>query len=328
MDRRLALLLLIFLPTLSLAQTGTFSLPGVGDLEKQITDSAETNTDGSANIDRQILKQTLEFRREIDSNQKTLKDLETFARQATTSRARLNADLAQARKEQDKDWSEQYKNLTLDALIERLTSRLDALEQNQSRLADVNGELTRAQTLPEQAQNVISKAMERMDTIRSRLNEGTDENGDPLGNKKEQLLNTELRALETRIERYNQELAVVDKKQDIARLEQQLLNTEQATLEAQLDAVQPLIKQRRINQLEDMANSPESSLPETVLDNERIQNAMAENQNLREQLASTSQAVNDLLRRAIDTKTQLDKARALSSTVNDQIRLLDGSLLL
>ena len=237
MDRRLALLLLIFLPTLSLAQTGTFSLPGVGDLEKQITDSAETNTDGSANIDRQILKQTLEFRREIDSNQKTLKDLETFARQATTSRARLNADLAQARKEQDKDWSEQYKNLTLDALIERLTSRLDALEQNQSRLADVNGELTRAQTLPEQAQNVISKAMERMDTIRSRLNEGTDENGDPLGNKKEQLLNTELRALETRIERYNQELAVVDKKQDIARLEQQLLNTEQATLEAQLDAV-------------------------------------------------------------------------------------------
>lgn len=328
MDRRLALLLLIFLPTLSLAQTGTFSLPGVGDLEKQITDSAETNTDGSTNIDRQILKQTLEFRREIDSNQKTLKDLETFARQATTNRARLNADLAQARKEQDKDWSEQYKNLTLDVLIERLTSRLDALEQNQSRLADVNGELTRAQTLPEQAQNVISKAMERMDTIRSRLNEGTDENGDPLSNKKEQLLNTELRALETRIERYNQELAVVDKKQDIARLEQQLLNTEQATLEAQLDAVQPLIKQRRINQLEDMAKSPESSLPETVLDNERIQNAMAENQSLREQLASTSQAVNDLLRRAIDTKTQLDKARALSSTVNDHIRLLDGSLLL
>ncbi|WP_414433437.1 hypothetical protein ACMG4L_00820 [Alcanivorax sp. IL1] len=328
MDRRLALFLLIFLPAMAQAQIGGFSLPGVGDLEKQISGSEDTSSDGSANPDKKILQQTLELRREIDSNQQTIKDLETFARQASTQRARLNAELAKARQQQDKDWAAQYKDLALQALIERLTSRLDALEKNQSRLAEVNGELTRAQTLPEQAQNVISKAMERMDTIRSRLNEGTDENGEPLSEKQEQGLNTELRALETRIERYNQELTVVDKKQDVARLEQQLLRTEQATLEAQLDAVQPLIQQRRINQLEEIAKSPESSLPDSVLENKRIQNAKAENQALREQLASTSQAVNSLLRRAIDTKTQLDKARALSSTVNDQIRLLDGSLLL
>ena len=328
MDRRLALFLLIFLPVMAQAQIGGFSLPGVGDLEKQISGSDDTSSGDNSNPDKKILQQTLELRREIDSNQQTIKDLETFARQASTQRARLNAELAKARQQQDKDWAEQYKGLALQALIERLTSRLDALEKNQSRLAEVNGELTRAQTLPEQAQNVISKAMERMDTIRSRLNEGTDENGEPLNDKQEQGLNTELRALETRIERYNQELTVVDKKQDVARLEQQLLRTEQATLEAQLDAVQPLIQKRRINQLEEMANSPESSLPETVLENKRIQNARAENQALREQLARTSQAVNSLLRRAIDTKTQLDKARALSSTVNDQIRLLDGSLLL
>ena len=327
MDRRLALILLILLPALAQAQIGGFSLPGVGDLEKQITESAENSADGT-NTDKKLLERTLELRREVDSNQQTIKDLETFARQASTQRARLNAELAEARQQQDKDWSAQYQDLSLQALVEKLTSRLDALEKNQSRLAEVNSELTRTQTLPEQAQNVISKAMERMDTIRSRLNEGTDENGEPLSEKQEQGLNIELRALETRIERFNQELSVVDKKQDVARLEQQLLRTEQATLEAQLDAVQPLIQQRRINQLQDMANAPESSLPESVLDNKRIKAAIAENQALREQLATTSQAVNGLLRGAIDTKTQLDKARALSSTVNDQIRLLDGSLLL
>ena len=327
MDRRLALILLIFLPALAQAQIGGFSLPGVGDLEKQITESAENSADGT-NTDKKLLERTLELRREVDSNQQTIKDLETFARQAATQRARLNAELAEARQQQDKDWSAQYQDLSLQALVEKLTSRLDALEKNQSRLAEVNSELTRTQTLPEQAQNVISKAMERMDTIRSRLNEGTDENGEPLSEKQEQGLNIELRALETRIERFNQELSVVDKKQDVARLEQQLLRTEQATLEAQLDAVQPLIQQRRINQMQDMANAPESSLPESVLDNKRIKAAIAENQALREQLATTSQAVNGLLRGAIDTKTQLDKARALSSTVNDQIRLLDGSLLL
>ncbi|MED5431018.1 MAG: mechanosensitive channel MscK, partial [Pseudomonadota bacterium] len=328
MDRRLALFLLFFLPAIAQAQIGGFSLPGVSDLEKQIADSAETNSDGSANSDKKILQRTLELRHEIDSNQKTIKELETFARKADTNRARLTSELTQARQQQDTNWAKAYQDLSLEALVEKLTGRLDALEKNQTRLAEVNGELTRAQTLPEQAQNVISQAMERMDTIRTRLNEGTDENGDSLSENRQQQLNTELRALETRIERYNQELSVVDKKQDIARLEQQRLTAEQATIEAQLDAVQPLIKQRRINQLEEMASSPESSLPESVLDNKRVQKAMAENQKLREQLASTSQDVNGLLRSAIDTKTQLDKARALSSTVNDQIRLLDGSLLL
>ena len=180
MDRRLALILLILLPALAQAQIGGFSLPGVGDLEKQITESAENSADGT-NTDKKLLERTLELRREVDSNQQTIKDLETFARQAATQRARLNAELAEARQQQDKDWSAQYQDLSLQALVEKLTSRLDALEKNQSRLAEVNSELTRTQTLPEQAQNVISKAMERMDTIRSRLNEGTDENGEPTG---------------------------------------------------------------------------------------------------------------------------------------------------
>ena len=55
---------------------------------------------------------------------------------------------------------------------------------------------------------------------------------------------------------------------------------------------------------------------------------MDKNRALREQLAGASESVNSLLREAVNTKTELDKARSLSSTVNDQIRMLDGSLLL
>ncbi|MDX1558932.1 MAG: mechanosensitive channel MscK [Marinobacter sp.] len=321
MERRLALFLLIFLPAITQAQVGGFSLPGVADLEQQITDSAENN-------DTSTGRQALELRREVDRNEQTIRDLETFANQASTQRARLSAELAEARQEPDKDWAEHYQDLSLKDLVETLASRLRALEENQSRLAQINSEMTRAQTLPEQAQNVISEAMERMDTIRSRLNAGTDEQGEALSENQEQLLNIELRALETLIERYNRELAVVDKKQNIARLEQQLLNTEQATLEAQIDAIQPLIQERRLDQLQKLAAMHQSSIPDTVLDNERIRTAIAENRDLREKLASTSQAVNELFREVIDTKTQLDKARALASTVNDQVRLLDGSLLL
>ncbi len=68
-------------------------------------------------------------------------------------------------------------------------------------------------------------------------------------------LNTEMQALESRIERYNQELAIVDKQQDIARLRQQSDKQHQLIIEAKLDALQPLINERRLNQLEETANS-------------------------------------------------------------------------
>ncbi len=335
MDRRLPFFfLLLLLPVLAPAQTG-FSLPGIGDLEKQITGSGSQSDNGQggnnsnqSNSDKEELEKTLEFRREIDDNEQAIKDLKTFASEASTKRAKLNAELGTLREQKDTNWEKKLQPLPLDQLIKTLVAELDALEKNQARLATVNGELTRAQTLPEQAQNVISKALERIDTIRVRLNEETDENGEPLGDKQTQRLNTEQKALESRIDRYNQELAVVDKKQDVARLEQQTLKLKQGMIEGKLNALQPLINQRRTTQLEDMANAPDKALSASVLEHPQVQKAMKKNQALRERLADTSKAVNGLLREAIDTKTQLDKARTLSSTVNDQIRMLDGSLLL
>ena len=327
MDRRL-LALLLLLPCLALAQTGGFTLPGTGELQKQLAQTSDSNKNGSNNQDRETLQKTLEFRQEIDENEKTIKELKQFASSAPQQRMRLDAELTQLRQERETDWQEEYSNLGLDALVQALIKQLDALETNQSELARVNSDLTRAQTLPEMAQNTISRAMDRMDEIRARLNDGTDKDGEPLGDKEKQRLNTELKALETRIERYNQELAVVDKQQDVARLEQQTLKQEQILIEARLDALQPLINKRRTNQFKDIATSPDTDLPESILEDPKVQEAMARNQALRKQLAETRDAVNKLLREAIDTKTQLDKARSLSSTVNDQIRMLDGSLLL
>ena len=166
--------------------------------------------------------------------------------------------------------------------------------------------------------------MDRLDTIRSRLNQGIDEDGEPLSELQTRSLNTEISALESRIERYNQELAIVDKQQDIARLRQQSDKQKQLIIEAKLDALQPLINERRLNQLEPTAKSPDTDLPTSVLDHPQVKQAMAKNSQLREQLARVSERVNSRLREAVTTKTELDKARSLSSTVNDQIRMLDG----
>ena len=250
MDRRLPVALLILLPVLAIAQPGSFSLPGVGDLQKQLTETSDKKSDGTDNPDKKQLKETLKFRQEIDSNQEKIKELKTFSRQAASQRTRLNAELTRLRQERDTDWEKHYAPKNLDALVKALVSELDALEANQEDLADANSDLTRAQTLPEQAQNVISKAMDRLDVIRTRLNQGVDEEGEPLSELQTGTLNTEMKALESRIERYNQELAIVDKQQDIARLRQQSDKQHQLIIEAKLDALQPLINERRLNQLQ------------------------------------------------------------------------------
>lgn len=328
MDRRLPLVLLILLPVLAIAQPGSFSLPGVGDLQKQLTDTSDQKSDGTDNPEKEQLKETLKFRQEIDSSQEKIKELKTFSQQALSQRTRLNAELTRLRQQRGTDWEKHYASVSLDNLVQALVNELNALEKNQEDLADANSDLTRAQTLPQQAQNMISQAMDRQDIIRTRLNQGTDEEGETLSEMQTRALNTEMKALESRIERYNQELAIVDKQQDIARLRQQTDKQQQLIIEKKLDALQPLINERRLNQLEETANSPETDLPQSVLEHPQVRKAMEKNRALREQLANASENVNSLLREAVNIKTELDKARSLSSTVNDQIRMLDGSLLL
>ena len=52
MDRRLSVALLILLPVLAIAQPGSFSLPGVSDLQKQLTETSEKQSDGTDNPDK------------------------------------------------------------------------------------------------------------------------------------------------------------------------------------------------------------------------------------------------------------------------------------
>ncbi len=108
MDRRLPVALLILLPVLAIAQPGSFSLPGVGDLQKQLTDTSDKKSDGTENPDKKQLKEALKFRQEIDSNQEKIKELKTFSRQAASQRTRVNAELTRLRQERDTDWEKHY----------------------------------------------------------------------------------------------------------------------------------------------------------------------------------------------------------------------------
>ena len=101
----LALLLALLPMAAAQAQTGAFSLPGIGDLEKQLSGDGGESGDGGDGGDgasdtadedpeREELQQTLTLRREIDSNREQIDTLSDRRRQAPVDRNRLQEQLA------------------------------------------------------------------------------------------------------------------------------------------------------------------------------------------------------------------------------------------
>ena len=339
---RLLLLGLLYAATPALAQNAAdFTLPGISDLEKQLAGDSGGSNGGNGNgggngaaqnggnnqedsEHRKTLEKTLELRREIDANREQIKDLEKQKAQAPRRRARLNNELDEARRERQQDWRQRYQSLSLAALAKELSDQLDALENNQQTLAKVSSDLTRAQTLPERAQTTISDSLSRMDEIRQRLNRQEDS----LDEAENTRLQTELTALDTRIQLRNQELSVASTLEELSRLNKRVLEAQEAVIQKRLDVLQPMINERRDQSLNNEIGDDDTNLPAGLADHPQLKQARERNDKLRDQLKETSNDVNDLIRDVISAETRLDRARSLSSTVNDQIRMLDGSLLL
>ncbi|MCH9784229.1 MAG: mechanosensitive channel MscK, partial [Gammaproteobacteria bacterium] len=317
------------------AQTSGFSLPGIGDLEKQLAGDGGGSGEGGDGGDgasdtagedpeREALQQTLTLRREIDNNREQIDTLSERRRKAPVERDRLQEQLAKARQDAQLDWRARYQDLTLAALVEELSQQLEALEENQQTLAKVSGELTRAQTLPERAQSTISDSLARTDEIRRRLNQ----ENDSLSEAETTRLRTELATLESRVELRNQELSVASTLEELARLRKRVLEAQTEVIQTRLDVLQPMINERRGESLSAEIGDDRLDLPESVEDHPLLEAARQRNEAVRDQLKDTASDVNNLIREVINAETQLDRARSLSSTVNDQIEMLDGSLLL
>tara|TARA_R110001606_G_scaffold83958_3_gene191285 strand:+ start:35160 stop:38639 length:3480 start_codon:yes stop_codon:yes gene_type:complete len=319
------------------AQSANFTLPGVADLEKQLTGGAENKDaangpNGEAEKPsgerQQLLQETLDLRREIDQNRERAKELKQQSQQAPQQQASQENALESTRRERELDWQSRYASLSLEALVDELVKQLNALENNQETLAKVSSQLTSSQTLPERAQNTISDSLARMDEIRHRLGDARNSGQDELNDLQRTRLQTELTALETRIELRNQELSVASTLEELAEARKELLEAEAELYQQRLDALQPMINQRRIEELRAQLSAEDVQLPESLSGHPLLKAAREQNQALSERLQQVGSEVNDLIRESISSKTRLDRVRSLSSTVNDQIRMLDGSLLL
>jgi potassium-dependent mechanosensitive channel len=322
---RLLLLLLLCLPLSLLAETG---LPDVAALEKQLSElsSRETLTQNQSR-DKQALEDALRHAAELSRSQQALDSLNRRLKQVGNERSKVEQALNSFRPADAARLQEHYVALPISELVGELNATLKALEQQQNDMARVSSELITFQTLPERSQTILARDLGRSEQIRQQLARNEMREG-TLSAAERDALTLELAALGGRMELSRRELWSTDSLQVLAESRQHLLVREIADGEQRLALLQDEINRKRRARTEQMIAEALGNLPENLGNSALFRDALAINRRLADQLLTLTESTNQLIRDNVRIETSLDRSRQTLRNLNEQIELLQGSVLL
>ncbi|MGE6527639.1 mechanosensitive channel MscK [Pseudomonas sp. NPDC077382] len=266
-----------------------------------------------------------------------------LAEQAATAQQRLTelkAELASAPKEivesqralsklkgiDTSDLADRLAKLKVPALEQRLAERVEELSTWQTALTAANSMIISAQTRPERAQADISKSQTRIDEINNLLKTGR-EGGKPLSDERRELLAAEKSALNAQIDLRRNELAGNSLLQDLGIARRDLLSERITRAERETMAMQAAINDKRREESEQTV--AEFSLKAEKAGSDKLLPAeSAENKRLSGYLLRATERLNDLTQLNLQTRQQLDTLNQADQALEEQIAVLEGSLLL
>lgn len=321
-------LLLCLSLSLSLPLHASNELPDTTALESQLDElnSREALTQRQA-ADKQALEKALGFVTELDRNKDSLAALNQRLREAPAERRRLQQRLDTLTAPDMAALEAQYQNQPIAELASELSSSLKEMEQQQNALAEVTSELISFQTLPERAQTILARDLSRAEQVRQQLASGDMRNSN-LSSAEQAALTLELAALESRMELNRRELWSADSLQSLSEVRQRLLEQENAFTEQRLSLLQDEINRQRRARTEQMIAEALGELPENLSDSPSLVSALETNRALADQLLDLTESTNQLIRDNVRIETSLDRSRQTLRNLNEQIEVLQGSLLL
>lgn len=269
--------------------------------------------------------------------------LQQQTEQTATARQQLEerkAQLAQAPKEISEarraldslkaspavDPAKRYARLNVEALDQRLAAQIAELAEWQKQLSAANSLIIAAQTRPERAQAAIGSAQARIQELNTQL-KSTREGGKSLGEDQRALLGAEIDTLSLQIELRRQELAGNSLMQDLGKARRDLLAERIARAELETQALQALINEKRRAESEqtvaELSAKAQQAGSDTLLAAES-----AENLKLSDYLLRATERLNSLNQQNLRTRQQLDTLTQTDQALEEQISVLEGSLLL
>ncbi|WFF43277.1 mechanosensitive channel MscK [Salinicola endophyticus] len=324
--RTLLAVCLLLASVVALAQQPT-DLPSRQRLEAELDKLKQIETpDEQQKADLEQLRAALQALDGLEATRKDLDTLERNVRQAPKERRELQRQLSALSDDRPPDAAALDK-LSVDALVERTTGALDQLETLQNQLATVNARLISAETLPERAQSAMAEAMDRAEKARGEVRTRSDDE-DAAFDPTQARYRLALALAEQQTEYHRRELANNTQLRELDVLRRDLLARQVAGEEARLDALQAALDRARRAQSEQAVADVSEEDASTIAEHPVLSEIQATNRDLSDRLLTVTDRTNQLIRRAIDVRSQLDRVRQVRRTLNEQIEAIRGSPLL
>jgi potassium-dependent mechanosensitive channel len=301
--------------------------PQSADIQRSLDNLAERKLpEAEQQALKQTLEKTLEWLTEQADSQQRLSDLKQQLEQAPRLIGEAQRELERLKASQPTQVEKRYASSQLVQLEQLLAERNTQLSEWQKQIIEANSLVITAQTRPERAQAEISGNQTRSQAINNILKSGRD-GSKPLTSERRDLLSAELVKLEAQTNLRRQELAGNSALQDLGNSRRALLEERIRRVEQELLDLQTLINEKRralsAQTVEEQSREAEKAGSSTLLARER-----AANLKLSDYLLRATERLNQLTRENLKTKQQLDSLNQSDQALEEQISVLQGSLLL
>ena len=303
------------------------ALPNTAAVQKSLAGLDERKLpDAERKALQDTLQKTLDNLQALKTSTTELANLKQRLAVAPKQTAEAQRELARLQPVPAEQLSQRYAGLPTAQLQAMLGERLTQLSDWQAQLAQANNAQTEAQTRPERAQAEISANQTRAQAIREKLKANKDKS-QTLGAEQLGMLQSELAALDAASQLRSQELAGNTALQDLSTAQRALLGQRIDLLEAEILALQNLLNdKRRAESAETVAQLARDSRDKSS--GSLLDEQSAINLELSDHLLKSTDRANELIRKNIETRQQLDSLKQAEQALDEQIAVLKGSLLL
>ncbi|WP_447829310.1 mechanosensitive channel MscK [Aeromonas salmonicida] len=215
----------------------------------------------------------------------------------------------------------EYARMSLAELESRQPEVIANMQDAQETLGTIGSQLTSLQTLPERAQTNMSRAYQRSQEIRTRLNVG-----DGVSSAEKMKLGAELALLELQLANLQKQLDNRTSIQDLAVKQRDYQNARLANEEQKLQLLQEQSSAKRLGDTEKTAEQTGELV--AIDDNPLVQKEQELNHQLSQQLVSATTNLNNLVQKNLQAKSWLERGTQTERNLNEQVQMLKGNLLL
>ncbi|GGK09708.1 mechanosensitive channel MscK [Pseudomonas matsuisoli] len=276
---------------------------------------------------QQTLEGTLGFLKSQADAQQGLEALKTQIDQAPQETEQAHKELLALKDQPPTDIQQRYANASVQELEKQLAERNAKLEAWQKALTEANSLIITGQTRPERAQAEIGSSQARAQQISQQLKGGKDGTSKSLTSDQIDQLNAELAAIDAQNALRRAQLAGNSALQDLGNARRELLNEQIARAEKQVLDLQALINARRralsAETFAELSKEADQTASDGLLSGQR-----AINLRFSDYLLRATDRLNEVTQENLQAQQQLDNIKQIDQTLDEQISVLSGSLLL